>query len=660
MNLTAGQSLRLGIREPDDAVWAYKIRSVYMKKIERRCRETIEGINSKQRKRSTRGVSDAAMEDLRQMGQMLSREFLTPEIRETLLTTGAENLILELDDHTVHIPWELLCIRNEFLCQRFNTGRRVRTAQEIVSTQKRSLSRPLDMWIVADPGEDLPAAGSEGEMICKTLDQVNAQAEPLVFADMDPEVRPDEMKERIKEYDILHFAGHADYHPRNPERSGWHLTDGSFTSGDIAGHQPMPALIFSNACQSARTGRWQGEHAGLVNAFMLAGVKHYLGTSWEITDEPGSSFARLFYDHLLAGKTVGESVRLARIGCMKGSDISWASYLLYGDPTFSYFGEKKGDEQLTRLEITASHAAPDPLRWWKTCLMVVGFLLVAGVAIYLTVKSPSEPPPPPDMPKILRLFNQFCILLENVTASSFEEPEGQKQKLIRQSVRLLDEIQMSAGSLTPDEASGDDWTSGRVTMAVIYDPKKGNEVLAAFAVQKSVHDEYPRVKLLDRKSLDEIRKEFELAKSDLVRPENRLTPDLWTVRLFLVLEAVNSEVVMRLDETKTGKILDFFHARLESGRSPFDQREKLTENLLRILRERYPLRGRISQVTGQEIILNIGEDVGVRIGQRFRVPDGDMVLRVVSLRSDGTSTAQVEKGDDVPEKGEEVEMKSEG
>jgi len=644
MNLTAGhgQSLRLGIRESDDAVWAYKIRSVYMKKIERRCRETIEGINSEQGK--TRGGS------LRQMGQMLSSEFLTPDIRETLLTTGAENLILELDDHTVHIPWELLCIGNEFLCQRFNMGRRVRTAQEVVSTQKRSLSKPLDMWIVADPGEDLPAAGSEGEMICKTLDQVNAQAEPLIFADMDPEVRPDEMKERIKEYDILHFAGHANYHSRNPERSGWRLTDGSFTSGDIAGHQPMPALIFSNACQSARTGRWQGEHAGLVNAFMLAGVKHYLGTSWEITDEPGSSFASLFYDHLLAGKTVGESVRLARIGCMKGRDISWASYLLYGDPTFSYFGEKEGIERSIRLEITASHAAPNPPRRWLTCLMVIGFLLAAGVATYLTFKPSPESPPPPDMPKILRLFDEFGRLLENVTASSFKAPKGHKEKLISQSVGLLDEIQASASSLAPDEAFEDDWTSGRVAMAVIYDPKKGNEVLAAFAVQKSVHDEYPRVKLLDRKSLDEIRKEFELMKSDLVRPENRLTPDLWTVRLFLVLEAVNSEVVMRLDETKTGKILDFFHVRLESGKSSFDQKEKLTEKLLGILRKRYPLRGRIAQVIGQEVILNIGEDVGVRIGQRFRDPDGDMVLRVVSLRAGGTSTAQVEKGDDVPEK----------
>jgi len=97
---------------------------------------------------------------------------------------------------------------------------------------------------------------------------------------------------------------------------------------------------------------------------------------------------------------------------------------------------------------------------------------------------------------------------------------------------------------------------------------------------------------------------------------------------------------MRLDETKTGEILNFFHARLESGKNPFEQREKLTENLLRILRERYPLRGRISGVISQEIALN----VGVRIGQRFRVLGTDWVLRVVSIRGNGTSTVQFGKG----------------
>ncbi len=516
------------------------------------------------------------------------------------------------------------------------------------------------MWIVADPGQDLPAAGSEGEMICETLDRLNAEAGPFVFADMDPEVRPDDMKQRIKEYDILHFAGHADYDPDHPERSGWCLTHGRLTSrdiADIAGTRPMPSLIFSNACQSARTRKWGGPHTDLVNAFMLSGVRHYLGTTSKITDEPGSRFARVFYKHLLEGSTVGESVRLARIRCMnEGGDISWASYLLYGDPGFSYFGEKKETDRVIRLEITASHAMPDTPGSRLICLMVVGLLLAAGVAICLTPRSRSANPLSPDIPEILRLFDQLGRLLENVTASSFEDPGGQKQKLIRQSVRLFDEIQISAGSPAYDDTPDDNWTSGRVTMAVIYDLKKGDEALAAFVVQKSVHDEYPRVRLLDRKSLDEIKKEFELSESDMVRPENRLIPDLWTARLFLVLEAVNSEVVMHLNKTKTGEILDFFHARLESGKSPFDQREKLTENLLRILRERYPLRGRISQVTEKDIILNIGEDVGVQNRPAVPVTGTNLVLRIVSLRSDGTSTARVEGGDDVPEKGGKAEF----
>ena len=71
--------------------------------------------------------------------------------------------------------------------------------------------------------------------------------------------------------------------------------------------------------------------------------------------------------------------------------------------------------------------------------MLVGFLLVAGVAIHLTAKSPSKPPPP-DMAEIIRGVERFSGLLENVTASSFHDSTGRKQQLIRQSVRLLDEI----------------------------------------------------------------------------------------------------------------------------------------------------------------------------------------------------------------------------
>ncbi len=311
-------SLKIGIRDSGDAIWRSEDKSVRMPEIENQWREIVAKINKINAASLSRGDIS---EELIRMGQRACDEFLTPDIREKLLTSKSRYLIMEVDAHLVHLPWELLYLNGEFLCERFSMGRIPSTHQKTPLLEPRVLNKPLDMWILADPRGDLPEAGAEGEMLCEYMDQMNLE-EPLVYADLTTSVGPDDVREKIKQYDLVHFAGHATYHPERPGQSGWCLTHGNFTAHDIyktAVGKAMPALVFSNACQSASTGKWerseentQDEPFGLANAFMLAGTKHYLGTSWEIKDKPGSDFARSFYENLLLGNTVGEAVRLAR------------------------------------------------------------------------------------------------------------------------------------------------------------------------------------------------------------------------------------------------------------------------------------------------------------------------------------------------------------
>ena len=131
------------------------------------------------------------------------------------------------------------------------------------------------------------------------------------------------------------------------------MSDGVLKAGEFMKMSQsgiMPALVFSNACQSARTEEWtlqthfHDEIFGLANALILSGVKHYIGTFWEILDEPGRMFALEFYKHLFAGLTVGEAMRRARITLINTygeESLVWASYLLYGDPTFNYMDQLK-------------------------------------------------------------------------------------------------------------------------------------------------------------------------------------------------------------------------------------------------------------------------------------------------------------------------------
>ena len=118
----------------------------------------------------------------------------------------------------------------------------------------------------------------------------------------------------------------------------------------MAGGAPLPSLVFSNACHSGRTGEWHVDKGfeeqifGLANAFLLSGVTHYIGTFWEILDSPGSTFAIEFYKALSKNVSVGEAVRTARkklIVQFGEGNIIWASYMLYGDPTYKIIRMEK-------------------------------------------------------------------------------------------------------------------------------------------------------------------------------------------------------------------------------------------------------------------------------------------------------------------------------
>ena len=311
-------------------------------RVGRLCREIVQMLNNVNRRgRLTRAV----LFKQRDVGKLFCDELFTPEVKEKVRKTEADHLILQLDDHLVHIPWELIHDGQQFLCQKFNMGRLVKTRQAVLRSRARSLGRPFKMLVLVDPRGDLEGAYREGTELRDFMDRFK---DHVTVSFRSSDIAADFVRQKIRNFDLVHFAGHAEYHAENPADSGWRLSDGVFSAKDImklTGTAAMPALVFSNACQSARTEEWrikeefQGEIFGLANAFILSGVKHYIGTFWEILDEPSSRFALEYYKHSLSGMTVGEAVRQARLSLIKDygeETIVWASYLLYGDPTFNY------------------------------------------------------------------------------------------------------------------------------------------------------------------------------------------------------------------------------------------------------------------------------------------------------------------------------------
>ena len=344
-----GERLKLGAHEQipgaEPTIRHYEEVQISADRIQSKCRRMVDTLNKANRKGR---VTRESLATLKEIGQVLHDELFSRSVKEKLGNTQAEYLNLKIDEQLVHIPWELLSDGRHFLCRRFNIGRLVRTRQPSLGVRSRRLTHPLKMLILADPEGDLKGAYAEGTRIRDYLDR----GKDLINVSLRcGNIPPDSLKEKIRNFDVVHFAGHADYNLENAADSGWRLTGGSLKARDItkmAGTGTMPALIFSNACQSARTEQWdlkihyEDEIFGLANAFLLAGVQHYLGTFWEILDEPGSRFALEFYRNVLRHMPIGEAIRQSRLALIReyGEEtIVWASYVLYGDPTTN-FSEK--------------------------------------------------------------------------------------------------------------------------------------------------------------------------------------------------------------------------------------------------------------------------------------------------------------------------------
>ena len=312
---------------------------------ETRIKEYASGIIDLLNRANRRGkISSELLTKLKDYGRLMFDELIPINIKDRLIKTAKKNLMISIDDKLVYIPWELLYDGKEFICQRFSLGRSVSTKQQ-VSSQARALGRPLKMQLLADPGGDLKASYEEG---------VEIKNETGMFEDWinvylkSTDIKTDYVKAKIRNFDIVHYAGHAEHDSQNPAESGWMLSDGKLSAEEIisfTGAMPMPSLVFSNACQTGQTEEWRLEEDyedrifGLANAFLLSGVQHYIGTFWEIPDLAGSYFAIHFYKNLAKGVAIGEAMRLARIALINkyGEDtIVWASYMLYGDPTTMY------------------------------------------------------------------------------------------------------------------------------------------------------------------------------------------------------------------------------------------------------------------------------------------------------------------------------------
>lgn len=280
--------------------------------------------------------------ELEQLGGAAFNQLMSAPMRERMRSFPNSPLVLVLDHGTVSIPWELLHDKQEFLCRRFPMARRVIMDGVFASPPPQAPAKPLRMLMVSDPTGDLPGAREE----CRRLHKAFQEGSDVVVKLLEgSQVTPDRLLAELSSggFHVLHYAGHAEYNADRPDRSSWILAQGDVTAAQIGALNRVPGVVFANACETGATAEWGGGYSydgrvyDLASAFLRAGVSNYIGTFWPVHDDASAHFAITFYNEVIYGAALGQAMQSAReavIQRMGWNELSWAGYMLYGDPTF--------------------------------------------------------------------------------------------------------------------------------------------------------------------------------------------------------------------------------------------------------------------------------------------------------------------------------------
>jgi len=639
----SGNNLKISAYERKDgeerAVKNYK-EAVYH---EDKVREYTKGIIDVLNRANRRGkIGNDLLVKMKELGGLLYDQLIPLDIKDTLKKTNEANLMLNIDDRLVQIPWELLFDGKQFLCHRFSVGRSVSTRQA-VSVVVRALHRPLKMQILADPRGDLKAAYEEGIAI---KNEVGNFDDWLDVSLKTTDITTDYAKAKIRNFDIVHYAGHAEHNTDNPEQSGWLLKDSKLSAAEImklAGSRPMPALVFSNACQTGQTDAWRLDENygsrifGVANAFLLSGVQHYIGTFWEIPDEAGALFAKSFYRNLVNGVTIGEALRLARQALIEkyGEDtIVWASYMLYGDPTTRYAVAEQA-EQPAAPEVTTEAREPlvaATLRGSDDVVVMqsggknrtpliagVAVVVVAIIAAFLYFNNNHGP----------AISNNAAVGNVQTTAPQPVQT-GQSEDSRKRMDSLVASLaaQYRDGKIEKTKTASDEWSSRPITM-VFMDVKAAEaggdttvNMLSNRVTQELQAD--GKVQVVERELLNKLLEELKLSSSSLADPSTAIKiGKLLSARIMvtggIITEKKGLTIMLRFIDTETSAVRKAVNLDTPTTTIDRDAAQGVAKAISDWAKADFPVKGRVTMMAGDTCMLNLGQDHGVKKGDHLEI-----------------------------------------
>ncbi len=284
---------------------------------------------------------------------------------DTLLPSSMQDSLRHLDaplllnTNTPDIPWELLYdskpAPGHFICQHMSIGRqasnqrtsslRPLTGERLsVETSLHKSRKPgrretqgLTALFLVNPTGECPAAEEEVATLCTTLPESIAR---IILYRQQANQLEMRMHCNTDMPQVLHYAGPVP--AATPTSEPLLALAGNSRLDNTAAAQlfqslPKRPLVILSYYDGARVGTLPPYdiEALAVSNLMAAGAGAVLTMRWAVHASRAREFTVLFYQEVAEGVSLGEAMRRARstIAQRHPDDLSWLSYILYGDPT---------------------------------------------------------------------------------------------------------------------------------------------------------------------------------------------------------------------------------------------------------------------------------------------------------------------------------------
>ncbi len=327
-------------------------------------------------------------ERLRRSLQAVSQQMQTSEIKTQMRRSGANDTVISLgrflfetlvpspiqeflrhldtpllvSTNTPEIPWELLydskTSPGHFLCQHVSVGRQLHSGRNSTLTNRPPLSdrlsgdtslhkarklgrreaQGLSVLFLVNPTNERSLAEEEVATLCTTLPESVSRI--ILYRQQANQL---EMRMNVKSDtpQVLHYAGPVPVTLSSGEPAlalaGSSRLDASAAS-QLFQAFPRRPLVFLSYVDSLQVGTLPANEMELLAGnLMTAGAGAVIAMRWPVNLQSSREFVVLFYQELAVGLSIGEAMRRTRsiMAQRHPEDLSWMSYVLYGDPTIT-------------------------------------------------------------------------------------------------------------------------------------------------------------------------------------------------------------------------------------------------------------------------------------------------------------------------------------